>query len=665
MMGLEVEEVEEQGASGSAVLDITVMSNRGDCLSMIGVARELAAEEDLPLKLPSFEMEESGPDASTVASIEIADPDLCYRYAATVIQGVRVGPSPDWLALRLTAAGMRPINNIVDVTNYVMLETGQPLHAFDCDLLPGGRIVVRRAREGETIRTLDGGDRKLDAGMLAICDEAHPIAVAGVMGGADTEVTEGTVNVLIESACFNGSSVRATARTLGLPTEASYRFERGVDPGGTAKAAKRAAEMIRQLAGGTVCAGVVDVVARKHEECEVTVRASKAGAVLGIELSAEECAAFLRRLSLPCSVEGDAVRASIPTFRADMRQEIDLIEEIGRIYGFNNLPVTLIDGPSLQGRDSDWGKLDAELRWLLLSMGLQEVMTHSIVGRGTPGPERVEPLELRNALSEDVAEMRRSLVPGLAQVLAMNFNRGSREMSIFEVGRVFAGGGSQTEGRRASGLLMGSRWDGLWSMPDRKLNPDSFRRALAADFYQAKGIVEAICRHLGIADVRFVPGSAPYWRPGYAADVLADGRLLGQVGELLPELREGVDLKVSAYGFELDGDALASMGTRERKWKAASRYPATRRDLAVIVDESVAFEAVEGPIRAMAPDVLDEITLFDVYRGDQIGAGKKSLGLSLVFRSHEKTLTDEEVSSCVDKIRSALSGSLDAAIRDS
>ncbi len=665
MMGLEVEEVEQEGASGSPVLDITVMSNRGDCLSMIGVARELAAEQDLPLKLPSFEMEASGPPAASVASIEILDPDLCYRYAATVVMGVRVGPSPEWMARRLTAAGMRTINNIVDITNYVMLETGQPLHAFDLRLLPGGRVVVRRAREGETIRTLDGVERTLTPEMLAICDESRPVAVAGVMGGADTEVTESTVDVLIESACFNGASVRATARALGLPTEASYRFERNVDPGGTAKAAMRAAELMRQLAGGTVCSGVVDVVARPAEERSVIVRASRASAILGLDLPAATCEAYLRRLCLECSREGDVVRVRVPTFRGDITEEIDLIEEIGRIHGFNNLPTTLITGPSLQGKDSERGTLEEEVRSLLLSMGMREVMTHSIVARDTPGPEGLQAVRLRNALSEDVAEMRLALVPGLAQTLALNAGRGCRDLAVFEIGRVFRQETHPVETWNVAGCLTGSRWDGQWTHQDRKLTPEAFRRALAADFYQAKGIVEALCARFGVPDVRFVPGSGPYWRQGHTADIYSGERLIGQVGELAPDFRDRLDLKPAAFGFEISGEVLAEGSGASRRWHPQSRYPATRRDLAVVVAEEVRYEQVAGVIREKADALLEEIILFDVYRGEQVGEGRKSIGLSLVFRSSDRTLTDEEVSTVVDGIRQELLQRLKATLRDS
>lgn len=665
MMGLEVEEVEDTGPSGSPVLDITVMSNRGDCLSMVGVARELAADEDLPLKVPSFEMQAEGSQAADSASIEIQDPDLCYRYAATVIKGITVGPSPEWMAKRLAAAGMRPINNVVDVTNYVMLETGQPLHAFDLDLLPEGAIVVRRAKPGEKITTLDDVERDLKPEMLAICDRSHPIAVAGVMGGSDTEVTQGTKNVLIESACFNGASVRSTARELGLQTEASYRFERNVDLGGTANAAIRAAELIRQLAGGTIQQGVVDVCPVNPEERTLTLRPERASALLGVELTAEQCAGYLNRLSLQTEIRDGAVQVTVPTFRNDVTQEVDLVEEVGRVFGFNNLPTTLITGPSLQGKDSRQGQLEAETRRILFSMGMQEVMTHSIVAQDAPAPEDVRPVDLRNALSADVARLRPTLLSGVAQVLAENFNRGVRDLAVFEIGAVFhSGENGPSQNIHVAGALIGSRWDNAWTIPDKKLSPEAFRRSLDADFYQAKGIVEGMLAQLGVENVEYTSGAAGYWRAGHAADVASYGVFLGQLGETSLEIRERLDLKLPAFGFEISLDRIAQSRQTLKQWQAASRYPAVKRDIAAIVDEAVTYRQLLDVIGQAASELVEDVRLFDVYRGEQIGAGMKSLGLSLVFRSSQKTLTDTEVSEAMSRILSALADELNAAFRE-
>jgi len=665
MMGLEVEEVEATGATGAPVLNIKVMSNRGDCLSMIGVARELAADLDVPVKLPDFGMQAAGRHASEVASVEIADPDLCYRYAATVIMGVKLGPSPQWMTDRLTAAGMRPINNVVDVTNYLMLETGQPLHAFDYDLLQDHAIVVRRARPGEKLMTLDGEERELTPDMLAICDRGRAVAVAGVMGGASSEVTDRTVNVLIESACFNSSSIRKTARQLALPTEASYRFERGVDLGGTARVAMRAAGMIRQLGGGEICQGVIDACARQPEECTVTVRAARAGQTLGITLTADECAGYLRRLSLELSVDGDVVSVAVPSWRPDIRQEIDLIEEIGRVYGFNNLPTTLIDGSSMQGKDSPESLFEAQVRTVLLSAGLQEVMTPSIVARGTLSPDGLEPVQLRNALSADVAQLRASLIPGIVQVLGQNFSRGLRDLAMFEMGRVFWSAEIPGEGRRVAGCLVGSRCDGDWAPQDRKLQPEAFRRALAADFYQAKGVVESLLAHLAVSGAEFRPVQGRMWRQGYAAEVVIQGRIIGAVGEIDSNLRELHNLKSAAFGFELDLAMLEELQREDRKWTPASRFPAVRRDLAVVVSDDVEYARVVASIRGVAGYSLEDIRLFDIYRGEQVGAGKKSLALSLSFRSRERTLTDEEVAGIMGDVRKALSADVGAAFRDS
>lgn len=663
MLGLEVEEVEDEGASGSPVLNVTVMSNRGDCLSMIGVARELAADEDLPVKLPSFQLRDEGPPAAEAATIEIHDPDLCYRYAGTIIKDVKIGDSPDWMAKRLIAAGMRPINSVVDVTNYVMLETGQPLHAFDYDLLQDHAIVVRRARPGETITTIDGGQRQLAPEMLAICDRSRPVAVAGVMGGAETEVTAGTTNVLIESACFNGASVRKTARSLGLPTEASYRFERGVDLGGTANAAKRAAEMIREIAGGLICQGVVDEVARKPETRTLTVRAQRASAILGVELNAEECAAYLRRLSFGAEASGGQVSVETPTWRTDIAEEIDLIEEIGRLHGFDNLPATLITGPSIQGRDSEQGVHQSAIRQILAGCGLQEVVTHSIVAKDTTGPDGTRQVSLRNVLSEDVAEMRRSLLPGLVQVLGLNFSRDIRDLGVFEIGKVFFHDGIPGEKQSVAVCMTGSRWDGLWALPDKKLQPAAYRQALFADFYQAKGVAQTLLERMGTREICFRAGHDGLWREGYAAEIMVGGERIGYVGEVSETLRESCNLKAAAFGFELDAGWLMSQTGAHQRWQAPSRFPAVKRDLAVVVNDQTEYGDVAAVVEGASRGLLEELTLFDVYRGEQIAAGKKSLAFSLSFRSRGKTLTEDDVSGIMTAIRERLERELNASLR--
>lgn len=665
MLGLEVEDWTEDGASGSPVLDITVTSNRGDCLSMIGVARELAADERSPLKLPSFEMTSEGPPTSGLASVQIADADLCYRYAATIIQGITVGESPEWMQRRLKAAGMRPINNIVDVTNYVMLETGQPLHAFDLDLLTGSEIIVRRARTGEKLMTLDGQERELTEEMLAICDRARPVAVAGVMGGAETEVTERTVNVLIESACFNGASVRRTSRSLGLPTEASYRFERGVDPGLTARAAMRSAELMRQLAGGTIAKGVIDVVARQHEEREVIVRPERVRRMLGVSLTASECQEYLERLSLETSMLDQGILVKAPSYRGDISTEIDLIEEIARVHGFNNLPSTLIDSESMQGKDSSWGVFEGGARSVLQACGLQEVVTHSIVARDMPDAAGAQAVELRNALSADVAKMRTALIPSLVQVLGGNYSHEVRDLWVFETGKVFAQTSTgPVEGRHLAGCLMGTRWDGAWTYPDRKLHPEGYARALAVDFYQAKGVVEKLLERCGAQGVSYRPGSGPFWRDGYAAAIRLGDEELGYLGEVRQEIRQMYGLKVAAFGFEVDMEKLRACRSDDLEWAPPSRFPAVRRDLAVVVDESVEYADVVQAIRDGASGLLEETELFDVYRGEQLPTGRKSLAFSLAFRSFEKTLTEDEISAIMAGVRGKLATELGAQFRE-
>ena len=665
MLGLEVEEVDEEGASGSAVLNVTVTSNRGDCLSMIGVARELAADEDKPLKLPSFGMQAEGPDVGELVSVEIVDADLCFRYAAIVIQGITVGPSPEWMQKRLMAAGMRPINNIVDVTNYVMLETGQPLHAFDYDLIEGQTIVVRRARQGETIVTLDGQERKLTPDMLAICDKVKPVAIAGVMGGAKSEVSASTKRILLESACFHGTSVRRTNRALGLPTEASYRFERGVDLGATAHAGSRAAELIRQFAGGIICQGIVDVVTKEPPAKSIRLRVQRVNKILGLGLTEDACTSYLRRLQFTVNLPGDVMEVGIPSYRGDISEEIDLIEEIGRVYGFNNLPETLITGVSLQGKDHPDAVFENRVRRILQSEGLQEVVTHSIVARDTPAAPSAAQIQLRNVLSADVAEMRTSLIPGVVQVLGGNYSRDVRDLCVFEIGRVFRQDDGYVESKRIAGCLMGTRWDGLWTFPSKKLQVDAYVKALIVDFYQVKGVVEGLAASLGAGEMEFSPGGEVFWREGYSADISVKGEIIGTIGEIAPDLRAKYGLKTAAFGFELDFAALMAASGEQQSWAAPSRFPSIKRDLAVVVDEDLEYARVARPIREAASGLCENIELFDVYKGEQLAAGKKSLAFSLTFRSAEKTLMEEEIAGILENVRTRLKDEVGAAFRDS
>ena len=458
MAGLEVEEMLDlskddfvnaggEGVAADTVFDVKVTPNRGDWLSMIGVGREAMHLVDGSVRKPDCTVDFSQPESSELIKIRIDDPDLCRRYAGIVIRGVKIKDSPGWMKDRLIAAGMRPINNIVDITNYVMLELGQPLHAFDLKLLHGSQIIVRRARAGEGITSLDGAERKLQPDMLVIADADRAVAIAGVMGGADSEISERTQDILIESANFSSVSIRRTAKRLGMQTESSFRFERGVDPSICALGALRAARLIKDLAGGSVCAGVVDVYPAPVEELVIGVRPDRVNLMLGTSLSREEMIGCLESLEIEAREGGGALNCRVPTFRSDITREIDVIEEVGRVFGYDKLEMTLPDGSS-QGKDSPEGIFREKLRRILMGCGAQEALTHSVVDSGLAriAGREAERVIIRNPLSEDLDSMRVALTPNLLQVVARNQAFGTVDVNVFEIGKIYyRDGGKITE----------------------------------------------------------------------------------------------------------------------------------------------------------------------------------------------------------------------------
>lgn len=646
MAGLEVEAIEHD--EGEPVLNVKVTPNRGDCLSMVGVAREVAALYGLPLHhpMPSARSTEPG-DAVRYATVEIIDDDLCPRYAARVVRQVHIAPSPDWMQKRLIAAGMRPINNVVDVTNYVMLELGQPLHAFDLDLLPNRHIVVRRAKPGEKIVTLDGVERALQPEMLMICDATHPVAVAGVMGGAETEVTPNTRNVLLESAHFNPTSIRRTARRLQLSTEASYRFERVVDPGGVVCALDRACELLEQIGAGEPVPGVVDVYPRPARERVVTLRPDRCNLLLGMDLDTHTMTDCLRRLQLNAELRDGVIHVTVPTFRPDLNIEEDLAEEVGRVYGYENIPERLPFGHTHRGSDSPDTRLIRPLQEAFVRAGLIEVHTHTL---RAPGPldDPTRPLvRVRNAASEELSSLRNSLIPSLMDVVVHNLARRQTEIFLFEVGKVFTVlNGDYDERLKAGFAVTGSVFPPGWDA-----------RYPAADFFTAKGIVHILLETVGIEEAQYVSASDPRFHPGRSAKVLVGEREVGVFGELHPHILEQLDItRRTVLAGEFDVYTLWSLATQRVRYVPLPKYPAVLRDLAVVAAEEVPYQQVEQTVRQAGGTLLESVRLFDVYRGERIPEGTRSLALSLTFRSPERTLTDEEVDGIVQQIVQALEG---------
>ncbi len=667
MAGLEVEESHElssddfvaAGGSGSVcdtVWDIKVLANRGDWLSMIGVAREVASLVGGTARVPQPVVAEVDPPASDLVKISIDADDLCRRYAGVIIKGVAIKESPGWLKDRIIAAGMRPINNVVDITNYVMFELGQPLHAFDYSLLKGREIIVRRARAGETITSIDGTERRLDPDMLVIADAERPVAIAGVMGGADSEISEQTQEILVESANFNCTSVRRTSKRLGMVTESSYRFERSVDPSICALAAWRAAELIAELGGGSVARGIVDVYPSPVEPARIDLRPRRVNDVMGLDIDAQTMLACLRSLEIEAEPNDGLISCVVPTARQDLTREIDLVEEVGRVYGYDKMPATL-PARSLQGKDSLEGAFTERLRRILMGCGCQEVLTHSLVDSSlnelVGRPDSV--LKLRNTLSEDLDSMRIALAPNLLQVIARNQAFGTSDLSIFEIGKTYGqDDGAIWECRSIAGAMIGRSWHNAWGLPDN---------AVEADFYWCKGAVESLLGGLGITNAEFSECSTRILHPTRAAKVLVNGKIIGVLGEASPEAIEFFDIKGRPCIFELVFDHLMDVTPALPKYQPLPRYPALYRHLAVVVPESVSYDAIRGVVFEEDAGLVEGVDLLDVYKGSQIAEDSRSLTISVVFRSASRTLTDDEVNTVLTNIREALRLRFNAAFR--
>jgi phenylalanyl-tRNA synthetase beta chain len=645
-------------------MEINVTPNRPDCLSLTGIAREAAALTRRVLKMPKTAVKESPKQVKDMVGVEIQDDELCPRYAGRVVSGVKIAGSPGWLKRRLVKAGMRPINNVVDATNYVMLEMGQPLHAFDFDLIADHKIVVRAAGEGEKFTTLDGTERVLSAGMLLICDGARPVALAGVMGGLNSEVSEKTTNIFIESAYFSPAGIRRAAKRLGMHTEASHRFERGTDPEGVVPALDRVAELIAELAGGKVAAGRVDEYPRPVVMPEVLVRPARVADILGVELDREEMTDILSRLQIKVLEDGpEVIRAMPPSFRPDLEREIDMVEEIARIHGYSKIKSSLPScamTPGLPDKVRDSARTAKETMY---NAGYTEVINYSFINPQDfdrlmlhEDDPRRKAVALRNPLTVEQSVMRTTLVPSLLGNLAWNLSRGVRRLKIFELSKVFLSGGPglPNEPLRLSGLAVGPRDLCLWD-----------KRQGEPDFFDIKGVVETLLDGLRIEGAVFSPASdVPFLHPGKAAWVMIGGREAGFVGQLHPEVQARYDVSAPAYVFELDLEALVEMEGEEPSYRQLPKYPAVERDVAVIVPEEVTSFSVQKTIESLKLDIIEDIKLFDYYAGRPIPKGRKSLAYTITYRSPNRTLTDEEVNAEHLVVMNALKERLGAQIRE-
>jgi phenylalanyl-tRNA synthetase beta chain len=651
-------------AGGEAVLEVGITPNRGDAASVLGLAREVRALFGGAIRTPELSPPESGAPASDSVAVSIEARDECHRYVARVVRGVRIGPSPEWLKRRLEASGFRPVNNVVDVTNLVLLEFGQPLHAFDLRSLRGAQVRVRGAAAGEKLVTLDGEARELRPGDLVIADGERPVALAGVMGGADTEVGEDTRDVLIESAHFHPTTVRLTARHHGLRSEASYRFERGVDREGVRRAADRAARLMAELAGGSVAPGAVDAVGREPAHTrEIRLEVARANRLLGTELAGPDVAGLLERVGIACRREGgDLLVARIPSHRNDLHLAEDLVEEVARIHGYDRIPTTQPVGELVPAAIPPGWALAEAVRDALVAAGLAETVSfpflapEELAGLGLePGDPRGSPLRLANPFREEEPLLRTSLVPSLLRAARQNLSRQVERIRLFEVARVFIPtqpGELPREPLQAAALVTAPRDRALWQPePAPPL------------FFEAKGIAERLMNALGYEPRWEARGGPPYLHPGAAAAIVIGSESVGSVGELHPEVANAFDVGVPCALVELDLDALLRTTPRGVAYREVSRFPQVRRDLAVVVGrERPAGELLAAIRDAAGRDCID-VELFDRYEGRGVPEGRVSLAFRLVFQRNDRTLTDSEVSSAADRVVRMLSRRFDGKLR--
>jgi phenylalanyl-tRNA synthetase beta chain len=642
------------------VLDIEITPNRPDCLSVVGIARELAALTGAPFHAPKIKLGESDEDVQALARVRIEDPDLCHRFTARVISDVKLGPSPAWMAARLRAVGLRPISNVVDVTNYVMWEIGHPLHAFDWARVTDATIVARRARSNERLQTLDGQDRALDPSMLLIADPRRGLGIAGVMGGAESEVTEATTRVLLESAYFLPTSIRRTSRTLGLKTDASYRFERGADIEALVDGSARAAQLIGELAGGRVARGLIDAYPTPHPRPRVRLTIPRVRRLLGVAPDASTAVSILSGLGLPTERRGEELDVTIPSFRRDLTMEDDLVEEVIRVWGYDRIPSTLPGGAISLVRLPATRRQERQVRAALVGAGLVEAVTFRFADPARlallRGPEDGPPVELLNPLSGDAALLRHHPLEGLLGVLATNLRRGQPDVHVFEIAPVFAWNGGAPGAPQAPQVPPSTReprWAAI-ALTGARGKPAWYRADEAVDVYDAKGLAEHAVALLGVRVRGEHGGRLAGFEPDcHGVFVADDGTAVGEFGEVSAPVRAGYDIDAPVFAAVLDLDALAALTPAPPRHEPLARFPAVQRDMAFVVgaDQRIAAAEVETALRAEAGPLLHDITLFDLFRFPD---GRRSLAWRLTFQAPERTLTDEEVNAIHARVARAI-----------
>ena len=625
------------------VFEYEVTSNRVDCYSVLGIAREAAATFRKEFRPPVVKETGNSEKAEDYISVKIEDPDLCRRFCARVVKNVKIGPSPAWMQRALSNAGIRPINNLVDITNYVMEEYGQPMHAYDLDTIAGNQIIVRRAKDGENFVTLDGQERKLDSEVLMICDAEKPVGIAGIMGGENTMITDEAKNLLFEAATFDGTNVRLSSKRLGLRTEASGKFEKGLDPASAKEAIDRACELIEELGAGEVVGGIVDVYPNPTEEKVLAFEPEKINALLGTDLGEEEMVSYLSLASLAPAEDG---MIHVPSFRQDIERTCDLAEEVARFYGYDRIATTLPTGEATTGKVSFASRVQSKLRDIVEHYGFSQGMCYSFESPKVFDKLRLsgddpmrQAITISNPLGEDFSVMRTTSLPGILTSLATNAGRRNKNVRLYELGNIYL----------------------PKSLPLTELPDERMQLTLAmygeGDFFDMKGVVEEIFEQLGLEKRASFESDCgrPYLHPGRGADIFSGENLLGCMGQVHPLVAKDFGINEDTYIAVLDLPALYPLVSFERRYEGLARFPAVSRDLSMVVPKEVKAAQIEDMIRQRGGKILESVRLFDLYEGEQVQAGHKSMAYALVFRSKEKTLEEQEIGSAMKKILNGLS----------
>ncbi|RZB37238.1 MAG: phenylalanyl-tRNA synthetase beta chain [Desulfobacteraceae bacterium Eth-SRB2] len=648
------------------VLEIDLTPNRPDCLSIIGTAREIAAFQKKKVTYPEILLPKSFDDISDYTSITLMSPELCPRYAASLVFDITVGPSPFWLQDRLVSVGLKPINNIVDITNFVMMETGQPLHAFDFDRLAENRIVVRTAREGEAFITLDGKERRLDPEMLMICDGEKPVALAGVMGGLNSEIEDSTTKVLLESAYFDPVCIRKTSKKTGLNTDASHRFERGVDPKGTITALNRATQLIAEIGGGKLVKGTIDEYPNTFPDRAIDFSVTALNRRLGIGLDINDIENHLKSIEFQVhKIGNDRLQVIPPSCRVDITRFEDITEEIARLFGYNNIKTTFPLIPAEARHPSKKIESRDGIKCLMTGLGFNEAINYSFVSNLSCDRLNLEPddkkrrvINVLNPLSEDQSVMRTSLIPGLLETMKFNISVQNRNLKLFEIGNVFFNTGQKDslpdEVEMLAGLWTGKRVDAVW-----------FSKEINCDFYDIKGAVEELLRKLGIVNTDFThmpPASCFYTKPGFTAQIIIKEESIGLVGELHPKVLSNYDLKQTVFIFELNFDRLINYMPDTKSVSPIPKFPATSRDITLIVNKDIETNNILQNVIDLNEEMVEDLHLFDVFEGNPIPAGRKSISFRITYRSSSETLEDTRVNNLHKSISDRLLKKVDATL---